>query len=114
MQRCAGGAAGGDDLDARVLREGLQVALAEAPGGEGLLAFAGVGGGDFGDGAWVPGGGLDPGLDDCVKLGKASRRLGRSPLTSIIKTGMRSRRASSTMTVSRPVLPLPVIPTTTA
>jgi hypothetical protein len=103
-------------LDARGLREGLLVALAEVPSAEGLLALAGVGGGDFGDGARVPGGGLDPGLDDLRReAGEGEEQvLGRSPLTSIINTGMRSRRASSTMTVRRPVLPLPVMPATTA
>lgn len=31
---------------------------------------------------------------------------------SIIRTGTRERSSSSIMTVSRPVLPLPVVPTT--
>jgi hypothetical protein len=112
----AGGAAGGDDLDAGGLGEGLELAFADVPGGEALLAFGGVGGGDFGDGArGSPGAGSTQGsMTWGAKLGKATRRLGRSPLTSIIKTGTRSRRASSTRTVRRPVLPLPVMPTTMA
>ena len=47
------------------------------------------------------------------KPGKASSRLGKSPLTSITTVGTCARAASSIITVTRPVFPLPVMPTTT-
>jgi len=45
--------------------------------------------------------------------GNASRRSGRSPFTSMSSVGTWAPSASSTSTVTRPVLPLPVIPTIT-
>ncbi len=46
--------------------------------------------------------------------GKVSSRFERSPLGSITRAGMWSIAASSSRLISRPVLPLPVIPTQTA
>ena len=54
-------------------------------------------------------GATDAGSND----GKASSRFGRSPFTSMTSTGTDARNASSTITVTSPVLPLPVIPSTT-
>ena len=49
-----------------------------------------------------------------ARSGNASSTLARSPLGSITKVGMPSRAASSMRPMSRPVLPLPVMPTHTA
>ncbi len=48
-----------------------------------------------------------------AKLGNAKSKFGRSPFTSMTSTGTWARRASSIITVTRPVLPLPVIPVMT-
>ncbi|XXY64767.1 hypothetical protein WMF37_27305 [Sorangium sp. So ce291] len=45
--------------------------------------------------------------------GNVKSRLGRSPFTSTMSTGTPERSASSTRTMTSPVLPLPVMPTTT-
>ncbi|NCA10215.1 hypothetical protein EBR56_00115 [bacterium] len=49
-----------------------------------------------------------------ARSGNASRMLARSPLGSITSVGMPSIAASSTRSIKRPVLPLPVMPTHTA
>jgi hypothetical protein len=54
-----------------------------------------------------------PGREQEPGVGKESSRFGKSLLTSITMTGTSFRSASSTRTVTKPVLPLPVIPTTT-